>query len=421
MGDEPESTLSTGELLPVCMSSWPGVDAMGPVSDIIHLSPVYGKWWRLSSPLVNVANATQNGGLYCDENGNIQKPFPAKPYCQATTAVIGVQNNAGTVVSFCQTVLPGNEAMLIPTSVESWSQLAVPDTSYWCETAAHYYINPPGITTDVACVWGTNANPWGNWSPYVAGANTDASGNTFIKLGWNPIYLEPATPFRNTMPSWGVEIVCNGAGCNGLPCAIDPTKNGVNEMVGSSTDGAGGGAFCVVTVPQGVSANFVVTNSGESSSSSSSSSGTSSSSISSSSRPFNVPTFTEAQGRAGEFYATESSSWSASSLGTTASATTSTWKWSSASTTAHSYSNFTSVYAPTHSPYYSLFNYTHASTSAVSGTAETTTSVLASALASATEPTIAPSQPPFSSASDLKLPALSFVASAIAASLAVYL
>jgi Beta-glucosidase (SUN family) len=317
--------------------------------------------------------------------------------------------------------------MLIPTSVESWIQLAVPDTSYWCETAAHYYVNPPGITTDVACVWGTSANPWGNWSPYVAGANTDASGNTFIKLGWNPIYLQPATPFNNIMPSWGVEIVCNGAGCNGLPCAIDPTKNGVNEMVGSFTDGAGGAAFCVVTVPPGVSANFVITNSGESSSSSissSSSSGPISSSISSSSMSmsnlpssssssqFSIPTFTEAQGRAGEFYPTGSSPWPAS---ITASATTLTW--TSASTTAHSYANFTSVYAPTNSPYYSLFNHTHTLTSAASGTAETT----ASALASATEPTIAPSQPPIGSASDMKLPALSFVVSAIAASLAVYL
>jgi hypothetical protein len=32
----------------------------------------------------------------------------------------------------------------------------------------------------------------------------------------------------------------------------------VNEMVGSSSNGAGGGAFCVVTVPKGVTATFVV-------------------------------------------------------------------------------------------------------------------------------------------------------------------
>lgn len=43
-------------------------------------------------------------------------------------------------MSFCQTVLPGNEAMLIPTLVEELATLAVPDLSYWCETAAQYVL-----------------------------------------------------------------------------------------------------------------------------------------------------------------------------------------------------------------------------------------------------------------------------------------
>lgn len=121
-----------------------------------------------------------------------------------------------------------------------------------------YYINPPGTGCDEACIWGTKDNPVGNWSPYVAGANVDKSGGTFIKLGWNPIYLEDATPFKDEMPNWGVKVECDGAGCNGLPCGIDPAKNKVNEMIGSSSNGAGGGAFCVVTVPKGVTASFVV-------------------------------------------------------------------------------------------------------------------------------------------------------------------
>jgi Beta-glucosidase (SUN family) len=107
-------------------------------------------------------------------------------------------------------------------------------------------------------VWGSKDSPVGNWVPYVAGANVDHSGQTFVKLGWNPIYLEDATPFKDEMPKWGVKIECDGDGCNGLPCAIDPAHNKVNEMVGSSSNGAGGGAFCVVTVPKGVNANFVV-------------------------------------------------------------------------------------------------------------------------------------------------------------------
>ncbi|RMZ89541.1 hypothetical protein DV736_g3227, partial [Chaetothyriales sp. CBS 134916] len=152
--------------------------------------------------------------------------------------------------------------MLIPTAVLDFATLAVPDTSYWAGTAAHYYINPPGVDTDRACVWGSSSDPWGNWSPYVAGANVDSSGDTFIKLGWNPIYLEPATPFRNTMPTWGVKIDCPDGNCNGLPCAIDPSQDRVNQINGGQAIGAGGGNFCVVTVPKGSTANFIVFESG---------------------------------------------------------------------------------------------------------------------------------------------------------------
>ena len=263
-------------------------------------------------------------------------------------------------MAFCQTVLPGNEAMLIPTQVDSWAQLAIPNPSYWCETAAHYYINPPGVSVEEACVWGTSANPWGNWSPYVAGGNTDNNGNTFIKLGWNPIYLEQATPFRNTMPDWGVEITRDGGGCNGLPCAIDPSQNGVNEMVGSSSDGAGGGSFCVVTVPKGVNANFVITGSGGSSGSSSSGSSAS-------------------QSKGGQFY--QSSSWSSATTSSSAptstwssstESSTTSWSWSSSASTASANST-THTWVPSASPYYSLFNHTATvAATAAAGSSEAT-------------------------------------------------
>lgn len=114
------------------------------------------------------------------------------------------------------------------------------------------------MSTEQACVWGSADSPVGNWSPYVAGANTVHSGETYIKLAWNPIYLEPATPFRNKMPTWGVKVECEGH-CNGLPCAIDPAYHKVNEVEGQApADGAGGANFCVVTVPEGSNANFVV-------------------------------------------------------------------------------------------------------------------------------------------------------------------
>lgn len=77
-----------------------------------------------------------NGGLFCDENGNMKKPFPDRPYCRDGTGTVGARNKCGKEVSFCQTVLPGNEAMLIPTSVKDVATLAVPGTDYWCETAA---------------------------------------------------------------------------------------------------------------------------------------------------------------------------------------------------------------------------------------------------------------------------------------------
>ncbi|KAK9314171.1 hypothetical protein V1524DRAFT_398738 [Lipomyces starkeyi] len=210
---------------------------------------------------------SQYGGLYCDDNGDVSKPFSDKPYCYDGTGTVSAVSSAGNI-AFCQTVLPGNEAMLIPTEVTSSSTtLAVPDSSYWAGTAAHYYINPPGVSTDDGCVWGSTSNPWGNWSPYVAGANTDSTGTTFVKLGWNPVYLEDSSPYQNTLPSWGVNITCPDGGCTGLPCGIDPSVHGVNQCYNQAT-GAGGGNFCVVGVQSGKSATLEVFSSGSSSSSS---------------------------------------------------------------------------------------------------------------------------------------------------------
>lgn len=200
-------------------------------------------------------------------------------------------NKAGKAVAFCQTVLPGNEAMLIPTLVEELSTLAVPGMSYWCETAAQYYVNAPGVSVEEACIWGTSANPVGNWSPYTAGANTVSNGDTYLKIGWNPIYLEPTTPFRDVKPEFGIEILCDGDGCNGLPCRIDPSTMGVNEM--SAPDvftGAGGATGCVVTVPSGAKANIVVFDLDGGSSSETKSSSTSSASKTSTAAPTSTST-----------------------------------------------------------------------------------------------------------------------------------
>lgn len=237
--------------------------------------------------------------------------------------------------------------MLIPNTISGYGNLAVPGTDYWASTAAHYYINPPGTSADTACVWGTSSNPYGNWSPYVAGANQDASGETYVKLGWNPIYLEQATPFRTQMPNWGVKIDCPNGGCSGLPCEIDPSTNSVNQMIGAPATGAGGGTFCVVTVQKGSTANFVVF--GGSGSSSSSGGGFY---------------------KGGQFYqsgAASSSSVSSTSSTTTQSSTTSSststsssdWKSANATESSTYTSSSTNVsQEPTGYPYYSLFNNT---------------------------------------------------------------
>lgn len=56
------------------------------------------------------------------------------------TGTVSAQNDCSEGVAFCQTVLPGNEAMLIPTEVNAGSSatLAIPGPTYWAGTAAQY-------------------------------------------------------------------------------------------------------------------------------------------------------------------------------------------------------------------------------------------------------------------------------------------
>lgn len=206
--------------------------------------------------------SSQYGGLYCDENGQLQKKNGDKDYCYDGKGTVIAKNKAGGGVAFCQTVLPGNEEMLIPTLIDGGSEetLAVPGTDYWAGTASHFYINAPGTSVSDGCKWGSTANPHGNWAPYVAGANMDDSQNTYVKIGWNPVYLESDCPFKNTRPSFGVRITCDDESqCSGLPCSINPSSQDVNEVNSAlSAGGAGGGNFCVVTARNGAKANIEV-------------------------------------------------------------------------------------------------------------------------------------------------------------------
>lgn len=200
----------------------------------------------------------QNGGLYCN-NGVAEKPFPDQPYCVDGTGTVQVVNKAGKIVSFCQTVLPGDEAMVIPTDITGTKTIAVPGITYWDKTAAHYYINPPGVDSGKGCVWGTEKEPIGNWSPYVAGANTVANGDTYVKIAWNPMFI--GCSLKEKRPTFGLKIECPDGGCNGLPCSIDPGASDVGVVKSPvSATGVGGANFCVVTVPSGKKANIVVFN-----------------------------------------------------------------------------------------------------------------------------------------------------------------
>lgn len=78
----------------------------------------------------------QDGGLKCNDDGELEVPFPDEDYCIDGTGTLSAENECSQPVAFCQTVLPGNEAMLIPTSCDSSVTLAVPSIKYWAETAA---------------------------------------------------------------------------------------------------------------------------------------------------------------------------------------------------------------------------------------------------------------------------------------------
>ncbi len=85
---------------------------------------------------------SMDGGLYCGSDGTAQKGFPGQPYCVEGTGAVAAVNKCGSVVSFCQTVLPGDEGMYIPTDVHSSAVLAVPGPSYWDGTASQYVSSP---------------------------------------------------------------------------------------------------------------------------------------------------------------------------------------------------------------------------------------------------------------------------------------
>ncbi|KAI8959979.1 hypothetical protein F5Y11DRAFT_285446 [Daldinia sp. FL1419] len=291
------------------------------------------------------------GGVYCNDDGEIEVPFKNKAWCVDGTGAVEAVNKAGKVVSFCQTCLPGYEDMIIPTDVLDTATLAVPGVSYWDSTAAHYYINAPGVSADEGCHWGDESKPIGNWSPYVAGANTDESGETFVKLGINPVWQDSA--LFNTKPNFGLKVECPEGGCNGAKCEVD----GSGVRSDNKASGAGGSDFCVVTVPKGTKANIVVYNldgSGEDDSSSSSSQAPSSSEPASTqaSSTSSTPTSSSAPPTTTSTSSTVSSTSTSSSKSSMISSATSSSISSSSSFATSSFATTSSqASSTTHSPY----------------------------------------------------------------------
>ncbi|KAF4126713.1 Beta-glucosidase (SUN family) [Geosmithia morbida] len=296
--------------------------------------------------------ASMNGGVYCDKSGQVSKPFPSKPYCVDGTGAVKAVNKAGSAMSWCQTVLPGNEAMLIPTLVTDEATIAVPDPSYWCSTAAHFYINPPGVGVE-GCIWGDESQPLGNWSPYVAGANTDSDGSTFVKLGWNPIY--EASSLMSTETKFGVKIECPDGGCNGLPCAIEPASGGHVDSSLSAT-GAGGADFCVVTVPSGGTAHIIAYTPGGGDEGDDGDEGDEGDDDSSDSSTSSIPESTSTS--------SSSTSTSSSSTSTTSQESTTTTSSSTTSSTTSSSTSATSTTSTSTTPTTTSTSYSKTSTSA---------------------------------------------------------
>lgn len=208
---------------------------------------------------------SMNGGIYCSEKAEVVVPFPNEPLCKRGVASVklSVASNWGEVeVQLCQTVYPGNEAMLIPTLVRSKPSpttnnvddgvmmLNVPPRDYWMNTSAHYYINKPthadkgkGIN---GCVWGSAKEPVGNWAPFVMGAGQGGDGRSYVSLKWNPLFVEESRKPTNKNGKFSKEVgfridifpTDKGGGVHGLPCSVGPN---------TQLDSMG----CTVTVEKG--------------------------------------------------------------------------------------------------------------------------------------------------------------------------
>ncbi|PVV02660.1 hypothetical protein BB560_002883, partial [Smittium megazygosporum] len=201
----------------------------------------YSAQWDSSAALYN-GPGSMNGGLFCDSNGVLQKPFKDKPYCVPGMMNAQIRNTLGSSVSACQTVYPGNEAMIIPTVAGpgSTAPLNVVPNTYWLGTSSQFYVNLAG-SDNGHCIWGTPDKPVGNWGPYIFGGGQGKDGNTYISVQYNPLYIESGFSPKDV---YNVEIKCLQGNCN-FP------QGGSCKCEGGVCSGDNG---CTVTLPSGAKA-----------------------------------------------------------------------------------------------------------------------------------------------------------------------
>ena len=132
-------------------------------------------------------------------------------------------------------------------------------------TLCSYYLNAPGIAEDKACSWGSKDNASGNWAPYTISVARNEGSRLFLSTGWNPVYLEAETPFRDQKPNFGFRIECPEGGCDNSECGVDPAVQSVNQMSGITAVGAGGDSgkgpsstYCTTSIKEGSPVNIMV-------------------------------------------------------------------------------------------------------------------------------------------------------------------
>lgn len=137
------------------------------------------------------------GGLWCgtDNKLYLTRPDSTKKLCQAGAGGVKIVNKLSDKVSFCKTLYPGTESMVIPTVVESEgsAELYNPfqNMSYTWEgssTSAQYYVNLKGLSEDIACVWDSPdpyADSAGNWAGINLGTSVDDNGVTYLSIFHN--------------------------------------------------------------------------------------------------------------------------------------------------------------------------------------------------------------------------------------------